>query len=90
LAPSCHGEGGPDTPKGQPASTNGDQQGASLRDIAQEIPNLEGNPPGVATVKRVLDRFSTRLGKFQSDALRYPILIVKGASGSGKTEWAQS
>lgn len=66
------------------------QQGASLRDIAQEIPNLEGNPPGVATVKRVLDRFSTRLGKFQSDALRYPILIVKGASGSGKTEWAQS
>lgn len=30
------------------------------------------------------------LREFQEDALRYPILIVLGASMSGKTEWAKS
>jgi len=62
---------------------------AAKLEIQQRVKRLRGNPllfrpfPAVAAAVEWLD-------KFTRDALRYPVLIVVGPSGTGKTEWAKS
>ena len=59
------------------------------REITERASRIRSNPaiyqgfPEVPEAQAWLD-------KFKHDALRYPVLIVLGSSGSGKTEWAKS
>ncbi|CAE8675765.1 unnamed protein product [Polarella glacialis] len=74
----------------------------NLEEVLQEEERLELSKEIAATSKRlrsdpslfqvfpVIPEASAWLELFKKDAARYPLLIVLGASMSGKTEWAKS
>ena len=62
------------------------QQEAEVQAVTKRV---RGNPSLFRPFPEV-PLASAWLRGFQNDALRYPVLIVLGASMSGKTEWAKS
>ena len=62
---------------------------AEQAEIDQVVKRIKGNP-SLYKPFPVVPAVTAWLGKFNSDLLRYPLLILIGASASGKTEYAKS
>jgi len=58
-------------------------------EIEARVKRIKGNPTLFKPFPRIVEA-ENWLMMFQQDALRYPILIAKGPSRAGKTEWAKS
>lgn len=62
---------------------------ATATEIAENTKRIRGNPQLFAKFP-VVPAAQAWLALFQQDALRYPLLLVLGASHTGKTEWVKS
>jgi hypothetical protein len=66
-----------------------EKRDANQETMAKRSARIRANPDLFSEFPRVAVA-EEWLAKFREDALRYPILIVRGRSHTGKTEWAKS
>ena len=59
------------------------------KEISDRVSRIRSNPALFQPFPEVPEA-TAWLQKFAGDALRYPVLVVLGSSGTGKTEWAKS